>query len=170
MPGWFSDHFHNMRRYTHLSCIGVVVGSQRNGSVRLGRFGKGMKLSYEPTDADLKLMLKGTKLAARIHFASGANRVMPMTFRSLSYTSPEQVDELDEIVRDNTDIGLHTSHPQGGNAISRDPGKGVVDERFGIHGIENVYVCDASVFPSSVTVNPQLTVMALADRAAGGIE
>ena len=31
MPGWFSDHFQNMRRYSHLSCIGVVVGSQRNG-------------------------------------------------------------------------------------------------------------------------------------------
>ena len=36
MPGWFSDHFHNMRRYAHLSCIGVVVGSQRNGT-RQGR-------------------------------------------------------------------------------------------------------------------------------------
>jgi choline dehydrogenase-like flavoprotein len=168
MPGWFSAHYENMRRYSHLSCIGVVVGSQRNGSVKAMR-GRGMKLTYEPTEADLGLMIKGTKLAARIHFASGALRVMPMTFRSRSYTSLEQVDELDEIVHDNTDIGLHTSHPQGGNAISRDPAKGVVDERFGVHGIENVYVCDASVFPSSVTVNPQLTVMALADYAAAGI-
>jgi choline dehydrogenase-like flavoprotein len=170
MPGWFSDHFHNMRRYAHLSCIGVVVGSQSNASIRPGFRGKGMKLDYEPKESDLKLLLKGTKLAARIHFASGALRVMPMTFRSRSYTSPEQVDELDEIVRDNTDIGLHTSHPQGGNAVSRDPAKGVVDERFRVHGTENVYVCDASVFPSSVTVNPQLTVMALADCAAAGIE
>jgi choline dehydrogenase-like flavoprotein len=170
MPGWFSDHFHNMRRYAHLSCIGVVVGSQSNASIRPGFRGKGMKLDYEPKESDLKLLLKGTKLAARIHFASGALRVMPMTFRSRSYTSPEQVDELDEIVRDNTDIGLHTSHPQGGNAVSRDPAKGVVDERFRVHGTENVYVCDASVFPSSVTVNPQLTVMALADYAAAGIE
>jgi choline dehydrogenase-like flavoprotein len=129
-----------------------------------------MKLDYEPKEADLKLLLKGTKLAARIHFASGAERVMPMTFRSTSYTSLEQVDELDEIVRDNTDIALHTSHPQGGNAVSRDRAKGVVDERFRVHGTENVYVCDASVFPSSVTVNPQLTVMALADYAAAGIE
>jgi choline dehydrogenase-like flavoprotein len=169
MPGWFSDHFENMRRYSHMSCIGVVVGSQRNGTVTAKR-GRGMKLSYDPTEADLALIIKGTKLAARIHFASGALRVMPMTFRSRSYTSFEQVNELDEIVHDNTDIGLHTSHPQGGNAISRDPAKGVIDERFGIHGIENVFVCDASVFPSSVTVNPQLTVMALADYAATHIE
>jgi choline dehydrogenase-like flavoprotein len=168
MPGWFSAHYENMRRYPHLSCIGVVVGSQRNGAVKAKR-GRGMKLTYEPAESDLQLMIKGTKLAARIHFASGATRVMPMTFRSRSYTSLEQVDELDEIVRDNTDIALHTSHPQGGNAISRNPEKGVVDERFRVHDTENVYVCDASVFPSSVTVNPQLTVMALADYAVAGI-
>jgi choline dehydrogenase-like flavoprotein len=170
MPGWFSDHFHNMRRYAYLSTIGVVVGSQSNATIKPGFRGRGMKLDYEPAESDLKLLIKGTKLAARIHFASGALRVMPMTFRSISYTSPEQVDELDDIVHDNTDIGLHTSHPQGGNAVSRNPLKGVVDERFRVHGMENVYVCDASVFPSSVTVNPQLTVMAIADYAAPGIE
>jgi choline dehydrogenase-like flavoprotein len=170
MPGWFSDHFHNMRRYTHLSCIGVVVGSQSNARIRPGFRGRGMKLDYEPAESDLRLLIKGTKLAARIHFASGALRVMPMTFKSTSYTSLEQLDELDEIVRDNTDIGLHTSHPQGGNPVSRDRAKGVVDERFRVHGMENLYVCDASVFPSSVTVNPQLTVMAVADYAASGID
>jgi choline dehydrogenase-like flavoprotein len=170
MPGWFRDHYENMRRYTHLSCIGVVVGSQRNARVRPGFRGRGMKLEYEPAGADLKLLIKGTKLAARIHFASGALRVMPITFSYRSYTSPEQVDELDELVRDNTDIALHTSHPQGGNAVSRDPAKGVVDERFSVHGLKNLYVCDASSFPSSVTVNPQLTVMALADYAAADIE
>ncbi|HEY1237149.1 MAG TPA: NAD(P)-dependent oxidoreductase, partial [Solirubrobacterales bacterium] len=37
MPGWFRDHYENMRRYRHLSCIGVVVGSERNGSVKATR-------------------------------------------------------------------------------------------------------------------------------------
>ncbi len=170
MPGWFRDHFDNMRRYRHLACVGVVIGSERNGRVKPGFRGRGMKLDYVPTDADLKLMIKGTKLASRIMFAAGAERVMPLTFRSLSYTAPEQVDELDALVRDNTDIQLHTSHPQGGNAVSRDPDKGVVNERFRLFGSENVYVCDSSVFPSSVTVNPQLTVMALADYASSGID
>ena len=36
MPGWFSDHYENMRRYAHLACVGVVVGSQSNGSVKPG--------------------------------------------------------------------------------------------------------------------------------------
>jgi choline dehydrogenase-like flavoprotein len=35
--------------------------------------------------------------------------------------------------------------------------------------MRNLYVCDASVFPTSVGVNPQLTVMALADYASSRI-
>ena len=64
---------------------------------------------------------------------------------------------------------LGTGHPQGGNAVSRDPRKGVVDPSFKVHGFSNLYVCDASVFPSSLTVNPQLTVMGLAHYAAKGM-
>ncbi len=54
--------------------------------------------------------------------------------------------------------------------MSRDPGKGVVDPRFRVHGYENLHVCDASVFPPAITVNPQLTVMGLAEFASAGIE
>jgi choline dehydrogenase-like flavoprotein len=39
-----------------------------------------------------------------------------------------------------------------------------------VHHWDNLYVCDASVFPTAVTVNPQLTVMALADYAVKDIE
>ena len=41
----------------------------------------------------------------------------------------------------------------------------VVDSHSKVYGFENLFVCDASVFPTSVGVNPQLTVMALASRA-----
>jgi len=68
--------------------------------------------------------------------------------------------------RDPTELTLGTGHPQGGAAIGADPRHGVVDGGFRVHGYENLHVCDASVFPTSVTVNPQLTVMALADYAA----
>jgi choline dehydrogenase-like flavoprotein len=44
-----------------------------------------------------------------------------------------------------------------------------VDESFRVHGFDNLFVCDASVFPTAITVNPQLTVMALANYAAPGI-
>ena len=50
--------------------------------------------------------------------------------------------------------------------MSADSKRGVVDPEFRVYGTQNVFVCDASVFPSSITVNPQLTVMALARYAA----
>ena len=40
-----------------------------------------------------------------------------------------------------------------------------VEEAFAVHGTENLHLCDASVFPTSVGVNPQLTIMALAVHA-----
>jgi cholesterol oxidase len=53
--------------------------------------------------------------------------------------------------------------------MSRQRALGVVDRDFRVHGFENLYVCDASVIPSSLQVNPQLTVMALAHYAANHI-
>lgn len=50
--------------------------------------------------------------------------------------------------------------------MSADPRTGVVDASFAVHGFDNLFVCDASVFPSSVTVNPISTIMAVADYAA----
>jgi choline dehydrogenase-like flavoprotein len=69
-------------------------------------------------------------------------------------------------VHDNADLLLTSAHPQGGNPVGEKGEGGVVDADFRVHGTDNVYVCDASVFPSSVTVNPQLTVMGIAQYAA----
>jgi choline dehydrogenase-like flavoprotein len=63
-------------------------------------------------------------------------------------------------------IQIGTGHPQGGNAMSDDPEIGVVDANFRLRGIENLRVCDGSIFPDSAGVNPQWTIMALADRCA----
>lgn len=168
MPGWFGKHADNMRGYDRMACVGSVVGTRRNATVKATRFG-GMKLKYEPAPDDLALLVSGLKLAGRALLAAGATRVMPTTFRALEFTAPEQLEDLDRYVGDNTDIQLHSSHPQGGNPISRDPEKGVVNEAFALWDTPNVHVCDASVFPSPITVNPQLTVMALALCAADAI-
>jgi choline dehydrogenase-like flavoprotein len=169
MPGWFRDHFRNMRRYDRMACTGSVVGTRPGARVSLDWRGR-MKLRYEPHPDDLRRLVAGLKLAGRIYLAAGAKKAMATTFRYLPYTSPEALDDLDTQIRDNTDIQLHTSHPQGGNAISASSAKGVVDPDFRVQGAPGVYVCDASVFPAAITVNPQLTVMALADYAAERIE
>jgi choline dehydrogenase-like flavoprotein len=165
MPGWFEDHYRNMRRYAHLTAAGVLVGTHRNARIRRALTG-GPDIVYEPEPDDLAKLLDALKLAGKIYLAAGAKRVMPTTFHYLEYTDPDELDRLDEHIRDDSDISLGTGHPQGGNAISADPAKGVVDPGFKVHGTEGLYVCDASVFPTSTTVNPQMTVMALAEYAA----
>jgi choline dehydrogenase-like flavoprotein len=50
--------------------------------------------------------------------------------------------------------------------MSRDPGQGVVDETFRVHGMESLYVADTSVWPSNIWANCQATAMATAHYAA----
>jgi choline dehydrogenase-like flavoprotein len=63
-------------------------------------------------------------------------------------------------------LRIGTGHPQGGNAMSDDPAIAVIDASFHVRGIDNLRVCDGSIFPDSSNVNPQWTIMALADRCA----
>lgn len=165
MPGWFEDHARNMREYANMTGAGILVGTQRNGTLRKAVTG-GWDVDYVPAKEDLKRLVGAMKLLSRIYLAAGAKRVMPATFTYHEFTRESQLDALDGYVRDHSDLQVGTGHPQGGNAMSANPARGVVGPDFRVHGLENVFVCDASVFPSSTTVNPQLTVMALANLAA----
>jgi choline dehydrogenase-like flavoprotein len=166
MPGWFERHSANMARYPHMTCVGTVVGSRGNAKVRKPLFGDGFSLSYAPAPDDFARQVEALKLAGRIMLAAGARRVMPLTFDYHEFTNEAELDQLERLVSDDSQLWLSSAHPQGGNNVNRDRARGVVDESFRVHGFENLHVCDASVFPTSITVNPQLTVMALAHYAA----
>ncbi len=58
------------------------------------------------------------------------------------------------------------SHHMGTTRMSDDPRSGVVDRNCRVHGIDNLYVAGSSVFPTSGTANPTLTLVALALRLA----
>jgi cholesterol oxidase len=58
-----------------------------------------------------------------------------------------------------------TAHILGGAVIGSDPGRGVVDGRQKVFGYQNLMVCDGSVIPANVGVNPSLTITALAEHA-----
>jgi choline dehydrogenase-like flavoprotein len=164
MPGWFEDHYRNMKRYDRLTCIGLLVGSESNAEARVAGL-TGREIKYTPTKRDFDTLLAGLELAGEIMLAAGAEAVMPNTFKYYEFKTPGEVKKLHEYVKDPSEITLGTGHPQGGNIISSSSEKGVVNPEFKVFGYDNLYVCDASVFPTSVGVNPQMTVMGLADYA-----
>jgi choline dehydrogenase-like flavoprotein len=164
MPGWFGRHYENMRRYAHMVCGGVLVGTTSPATVTAGA--DGPQIDYTPSREDLGRVVDGLKLMGRMFLAAGATRVLPATYAWHEMRTVASLDRLGDYVRDNADLLLTTAHPQGGNPIGPVAEGGVVGPDFRVHGFRNLWVADASVFPTSVGVNPQLTVMALAQYAA----
>ncbi len=62
--------------------------------------------------------------------------------------------------------GIASTHVQGTCRMGSDPERSVVDADAGVWGVERLYVGDGSIVPRTLSVNPSLTIMALADRLA----
>ncbi len=62
-----------------------------------------------------------------------------------------------------------TAHLLGGCVMAETRGEGVVDLEQRAFGYHNLLVCDASVIPGNLGVNPALSILALAERAMARI-
>lgn len=58
-----------------------------------------------------------------------------------------------------------TAHILGGACIAENEEEGVVDLNNRLFGYKNFYVCDGSMVPANLGVNPSLTITALSERA-----
>jgi len=164
MPGWWSDHWKNMHRYNRMACTGVLVGSDSNAEIRVGGLTK-RDIRYTPTKKDFDTLIDGIELAGEIYLEAGAECVMPNTFGYYEYATKEELKKMRYDIKDNSDITLGTGHPQGGNILSRNRKIGVVDEQLKVYGYDNLFISDASVFPTAIGVNPQISVMTFAEYA-----
>lgn len=61
---------------------------------------------------------------------------------------------------------LLTAHPLGGCFMGADPRGSVANHRGEVWGCPNLYVADGSLIPCALSVNPSLTISALAERVA----
>jgi choline dehydrogenase-like flavoprotein len=62
--------------------------------------------------------------------------------------------------------GVYCAHPLGGCRMADSPDLGVVDDGGAVHGYEGLYCIDSSIVPTSLGVNPSLTISALGERCA----
>jgi choline dehydrogenase-like flavoprotein len=178
MPGWFKTHFDRMREFPNVAALGVLIPSTPTGRVKRLALWRDLfgPVAWSMADSDLAVMRDGMAKAAELFFAAGADTVYPSTYFDHSLSSERfaphgRIDavairaEIARAAPRSQDLTLNSSHPQGGNPMSDRPDVGVVDSGFRVHDTRNVYVCDASVFPTSIRINPQETIMAFADYA-----
>jgi choline dehydrogenase-like flavoprotein len=159
ITGWFSEHAQRMRNYSRILSAGVLFPADRRGWVHKGKLG--FKLKPE----DMTILRKGLATLCKIHFAQGALECYPALARgqTLKRCSDAEVDAFfDKHVVEPDDVTLSSSHPHGGNCMNADPANGVVGTDLKVHHFNNLYVADASVMPSCIRVNAQLTTMAVA--------
>ncbi|HEY2899543.1 MAG TPA: GMC family oxidoreductase, partial [Polyangia bacterium] len=64
---------------------------------------------------------------------------------------------------------LFSAHQMGGCAMGGDPSTSVVSARGKHHQFENLWIADGSIFPTSLGVNPQLSIYAHARLFAAEI-
>lgn len=178
LPGWFTPHAQRVHGYDRFASGRVLIGTDANARVKRLRgerdwFGP---IAYRMTARDLDALRRGVALLIQVYFAAGAESVYPAAVAELELTArdfaprgrinPGKIARfVERHARRPRDLILSSSHLQGGNPMSDDPRTGVVDSNFRVHGLTNVFACDASVFPTSVRIHPRLTVMAMADYA-----
>jgi choline dehydrogenase-like flavoprotein len=174
-PIWL-DRLRDQRpdHYRYLTSCGVLTPTESVGRVFLHPLRKLLpslfqraEIKFRLPDTDRRTMVDGYKQLARIYLASGAKHVYAPTHHRVAISSPDEVNMLDEALHDASAIaGLGSAHPQGGAALGDDPRRDVVGPDYRVYGHENLYVMDASIFPTSMGVNPMLTIMAVADYAS----
>ncbi|MCX8172573.1 MAG: GMC oxidoreductase, partial [Archaeoglobaceae archaeon] len=140
--------------------LGVMLSDEDSkGSVRV--IANRAFVFYSLGKKDLQKAQKAILEGSKILFTAGAKKVI-----TPAYNFPI-VRDLSEIGKIDPDGFVWTAyHPQGTCRMSEDPFKGVVNSYGKTHDFENLYIADASIFPSSVRVNPQIAIMGFAMRTA----
>ena len=86
-------------------------------------------------------------------------------FTALSIQGVEWRPEIFDPTAEITGI-TDTLHPMGGCRMGTNPRESVVDSNLTVHGIPNLSIASAAVYPSGGSSNPSFTIIALAFRLA----
>lgn len=157
-----------MRRIGRMAMCAAMISDTSSGSVSFDKDAPYTpKIGYEMNAADAAAIAHGVRETARMYFAMGAQRVITGVHSWGVLRSADELARCDPAQVRPQELTLYASHPMGTCRMHADSEIGVVDSRFRPFGTENLYVADASIFPTSLGVNPQMTVMAFATHAAG---
>ena len=170
-PQYFGDHARMMKAFRKAMVIVALVGSDPSGSVsRTGSILFGRAIDWKQTSGEMVRIKKALASVAHIAKAAGAVRVLfpmqPVLDLPLDSEMDRKLRLFDDIINEAKYFRFATPHPQGGNMMAGlAVQERVVDPDYRARDCSNLFVCDASIFPRGIRVNPQWTIMALASRA-----
>jgi choline dehydrogenase-like flavoprotein len=149
-----------MADLAHIASAGALVHDQDSeGFVR--HTPAGPDLYYHFGDGDKQRLIDGMRLAGEVFFAAGAREVMAGHMNAQPVKRPEDLASAVPYSTPAHHLFLYASHPMGTCRMGAEPGQSVVDPEGRVWGWANLRVADASVFPTSLGVNPQVTTMAM---------
>jgi choline dehydrogenase-like flavoprotein len=150
--------------FDHVASFGFMVEDSSRGSVRevMGQ----PVIQYWLTDQDVAHIKRGVDVLAQVYFAAGAKVVHTGINGFDVLTSEQDLVALRRAKLRPWDLDLTAYHPLGTAKMGRDPATSVVGPDHQMHDTPGLYVVDGAAVPSSLGVNPQVTIMALATRAA----
>jgi choline dehydrogenase-like flavoprotein len=157
-----------LERFDHLGVIGVHLSDKSEGRVSVSG-GGASKITYKLTRDDAAALRFGIARAADVHFAAGASEVYPQVGRVSVLRPGEQTPLVEQGRFHPGEMRLEGFHPMGTTRMGRDPHTSVVSPTGETHDVPGLYVADTGVFPTSLRVNPMITVMAVARRVASSV-
>lgn len=102
---------------------------------------------------------------AQIQLASGAHSVLPLHADAhLVHTETEAKQLIEQLPMQAYRLRLGSAHAMGGCAMSENIQRGLVNSQGLHHHLSNLSVHDASVFPTSIGANPQLSIYAISAK------
>lgn len=166
LPYWGAEAKAMMSHLNQMVTGAVLVEDTDSvGKIRLGMGGDAM-MTYVLGPQDHQRLKRGVALLSEIYFAAGAVEVELPFHKLKSITSPDEISKIFDKKLKQKDMEVLTVHAMGTARMGTDPATSATDSWGKVHGMENLYVADASLFPGPIGVNPQITVMMLGTRNA----
>lgn len=148
-----------------IGSLAVLIRDQtRNGRV-WREVGGQPAITYNLTAADTALLHKTMVAAAEILVAAGASRLYPVCM-SLPMIESRDLDKLRKLKPTAMEMSPISYHPLGTCRMGKDPRDSVVGLDHQTHDVRGLYITDGSTTQGPLGVNPQVTIMAMATRAA----
>jgi choline dehydrogenase-like flavoprotein len=163
---WVGPRFMDlMGRFPNLATFGFMIQDHARGEVHAGP-GHVPIIRYDMSPGDVKRMAKGFSILCELFLRAGAERVMPMVVGCDEIRTLGDLERLRRLDLRAGDFEVTAYHPLGTCRMGVDPARSCIGPDGEAHDTEGLFVADGSAMPSSLGVNPQITIMAMALRIA----